>query len=328
MGIVIALLSVLLLVQVGAVVLLERPSDELATFNAARPLVDVNAADVDELIIDGDGKELVIKREDGRWVLPDQGRFPVSAKKLDGFLKKLLAAKPSWPVGTTQVAAKQLEVSPDAFERKIQLLGKGAVLSEVYLGSSPGYRKVHARLEGSPNTHVIDFNAFDAATNPESWRDGDLLRLSEGDLEKIDMGAFALARGENGFEPVGMAENEQREPDAVAEVVRAVTTLHFTDELGDEGKKAFDQGELILEFSLKPKDREVVKYTVVAPAQADHYILKASNLPYFFAVPKKQFDDLRAVERKQLVQAKAETVESPTSKGEEGTADVKPGSGD
>lgn len=314
MGKLIALLSVLLIVQVGVVAWVQRSADELTAFDATAPLVDLEASRVDELIIEGGEKErLVIKREEGQWLLPDHGNFPVAPSKLEGFLEKLLAAKPSWPVGTTQVAAQQLEVAEDAFERRIRLLGNGRVLNEVYLGSSPGFRKVHARLGGATNTHVIDFNTFDAPTDPADWRDRDLLRLPEAELERIDMGAFALARGPEGFEVVGLAEEEEKKPEEIAEVVRAVTTLSFLDELADEGKAAFEQGELILEFSLKGKNANPVEYTIVAPGEGDHYILKASNRPFYFKVAKKKFDELRAVDREQLVQVQPESVEGQTS---------------
>lgn len=314
MGKLIALLSVLLIVQIGVVAWVQHPDDELTRFDAAAPLVDLEAAKVDELIIEGgEGERLVIKREEGQWTLPNHGDFPVASSKLDGFLEKLLAVKPSWPVGTTQVAAQQLEVAEDAFERKIRLLGNGRVLNEVYLGSSPGFRKVHARLGGATNTYVIDFNTFDAPTDPADWRDRNLLKLPEAELERIDMGAFALARGAEGFELAGLAEGEQVKPEEIAEVVRSVTTLSFLDELADEGKAAFEQGELILEFSLKRKDANPVKYTIVAPGAGDHYILKASNRPFYFRVAKKKFDDLRAVDREQLVDRQTSTVEGRTS---------------
>jgi hypothetical protein len=303
----ITLLSVLLVAQIGVVAWVNRPSDDLATFDATKPLLDVDAVEVDEVVIRGNGKEpLVMKREEGKWVLPDQADFPVSSKKLDTFLKKLLAAKPSWPVGRTQVAAKQLKVTEDTFERKISLLENGAVLGEIYLGSSPGFRKVHARLVGAPNTNVIDFNTFDAPTNPTDWYDRDMLRVAEADIERIDMGAFALAHGEKSFELEGLSPTEKTNPKKAEEIVRDVTTLDFTDVMGEKGKDTFEQSELILEFTVKRKDGKTVKYTVVAPpGEADHYILKSSNYPYYLKVAKKKFDDLRALDRGQLVQAKA-----------------------
>jgi len=316
-GNLIKLLIALLVVQIGLVAWVNRSSDQLDTFSATEPLLNVDAADVDRLIIDEQGKaSLVIKREGGQWVLPDQGGFPVSAKKLDGFLKKLLATQSSWPVGRTQVAARQLKVGEDEFERKIRLLNKDGVLGEIYLGSSPGFRKVHARLDGAANTYAIDFNAFDAPTNPADWYDRDFLRLTGADLERIDMGAYALIRGEKGFELEGLAADEQTNMATADQVVRAVTTLVFTDELGEKGKETFERSELVLQFTVKAKDGESVEYTVVSPEEADHYVLKASKYPYHFKVGKKKFDDLRGVDRLQLVEGKAGKAESTAEKKE------------
>lgn len=304
---VIKLLIVLLVVQVGLVAWVNRPGDDLKAFDATGPLVSVTAAEVDEVVIDEKGKApLVLKREGEQWILPDKGGFPVAPKKLTGFLEKLLAAKPSWPVGKTLVAAKQLKVADDDFERKIRLLQKDKPLAEVYLGSSPGFRKVHARLDGEANTYAIAFNVFDAPTNPADWYDRDLLRLTSGDLERIDMGAYALNRGDKGFDVEGLAADERTDTDKAREVVNKVTALSFTDELGDKGKETFEQSELVLEFEVKPKNSKPVKYTVVSPKEADDYILKASNYPYYFKVAKTKFDDLSKVDRGQLVKGKAE----------------------
>jgi len=306
-GNLIKLLIVLLVVQLGLVAWVNRSSDELDAFRPTEPLLEVNVADVDQLIIDEQGKpSLVIKREGEQWVLPATGGFPVSVKQLDGFLKKLLAAKLSWPVGRTRVAARQLKVGEDEFERKIRLLNKDRVLGEIYLGSSPGFRKVHARLDGAANTYAIDFNAFDAPTNPADWYDRDLLRLADADLERIDMGSYALIRSENGFELEGLASDKQTNKARADQVVRAVTTLGFMDELGEKGQETFERSELVLQFKVKPKDGEPIEYTVVSPEAADHYVLKASKYPYHFKVGKKKFDDLRGTDRLQLVEDKVE----------------------
>jgi len=320
----IVLFSVLLAVQIGLVAWVHRTDDELATFSASRPFLEVDAADVDQVVIEGGAEgPLVMKREQGQWVLPGKGGFPVSSKKLDSFFEKLLTAKASWPVGRTRVAAKQLEVAENAFERKIRLFRDGEVLEELYIGSSPGFRKVHARLGDAPDTHVIDFNAFDAPTNPADWYERDLLQLSSAELARVDLGAFALKRREQGFELEGLTEDEQPESDKVDEVVKVVTNVSFLDELGANGPEIFENSELILEYTVTQKDGKTVKYTVVGPSEADHYVLKASTYPYYFKVAKKKFDDLRALDRGQLVLAAPETVESRTSTVERRTSNVE-----
>lgn len=300
-------LIVLLVVQIGIVAWVNRPGDELDAFNATEPLFDFNADQVDRLVIEEQGKAALVLTKDGdQWLLPEKGNFPVSSKKIATFLGKLSAAKPSWPVGETLVAAKQLKVAEGEFERKIGLSTKGKVLEQIYLGSSPGFRKVHARLDGASHTYAIDFNAFDAPTNPADWYDGDLLHLVSADLKRIDMGAYALTRGEKGFEVEGLAADEQTSTAEAEKVVGLVTTMGFMEELGEKGKEAFDESELILEFTVAPNDSQPVKYTVVSPKDADHYILKASHFPYYFKVAKSKFDELRKANRLQLVKGKEE----------------------
>ena len=56
------------------------------------------------------------------------------------------------------IAAKQFSVVDDKFERKISFTNKDNTQTKLYLGSSPGFKKVNARVDNETNTYKIEYN--------------------------------------------------------------------------------------------------------------------------------------------------------------------------
>lgn len=298
----IKLLLLLLILQAGLVVWVNLPSDDTGAFEADKPLLAVDAGSMDAVTIEQQDKPtLRIARMDGGWVLADKSDFPVLPARFEKFTDKLLNAKRSWPVGKTLVAARQFKVTPDRFERRVRFLRGTEVLGDVFLGSSPGFRRVHARLDGDEHTYAIDFNAFDAPAEAGQWYDTGLLRTAVEDIVRIDLGAYALKAGDGGFEVEGLRENERTDGEGVRKVVEHVSDVGFIDVLFKDGKTLFDAGKRMLEYTIERKEGAPVTHTVVAPEEGDDYILKSSAHPHYFKVGRDRFDELRDTSRVQLV---------------------------
>ena len=161
------LLLLLLALQAGLVAWVNIQGDEPGAVEADEPLLalDLESADAGDHRAKGD-PPVAPGAHGRRWVLSGKGDFPVAPAKFEEFAEKLLKARRSWPVGRTLVAARKLRVTEEDFERRVRFLKGTEVLGDVFLGSSPGFRKVHARLDGDELTHAIDFNAFDAPPGP------------------------------------------------------------------------------------------------------------------------------------------------------------------
>ncbi len=298
----IKLLLLVLVLQAGLVAWVNFQGDDPGAFEADTPLLAVELDSADAVTIEGMRKAaLRLARRDGGWVLPGKGDFPVSSTKFEEFTGKLLGAKRSWPVGKTLVAARQLRVTEVDFERRVRFLKGKDVLGDVFLGSSPGFRKVHARLDGDEHTYAIDFNAFDAPSDADSWYDTEVLKTAVEDIARIDLGSYALTAGDGGFQVEGLRENEETDAGPVKELVERVAGVGFNDVLSKDGKARFDAGRPILEYVIETKAGSAVTYTVVSPKEGDHYILKSSALPHYFEVERERFDKLRDTSRVRLV---------------------------
>ena len=170
-----------------------------------------------------------------------------------------------------------------------------------FLGTSPGFRKVHARLEGDKQTYAIDFNAFDAPVDADQWYDTEILKTAVEDIARIELGAYALKAGDGEFQVEGLRENEETDAEPVRQLVESVAEVGFKDILSEEGKALFDAGTPVLDYTIEPKEGSPVKYTVVSPEEGDHYILKSSAQPHYFKVDRDGFDKLRGTSRVQVV---------------------------
>ena len=296
------LLLLLLALQAGLVAWVHLEGDAPDPFKADTPLVAVAVDSADTLTIEQPGERLLrLARKGDAWVLPDKSNFPVLSAKFAQFTDRLLGAKRSWPVGQTMVAARQFKVTLDGFERRVRFLKGEAVLGDVFLGSSPGFRKVHARLDGDEHTYAIDFNAFDAPVDPAKWYDTEALKTAVEDIARIDLGTFALKSGEGGFQVEDLRENERTDAEPVQEIVKRVSEVAFTDVLGEDGQARFKAGKPVVRYTIELKKGSPIEHAVVAPQDSNRYILNSSAQPYYFEVEKDRFDNLRDSSRVQVV---------------------------
>ena len=298
----IKLLLLLLVLQAGLVAWVNLRGGDSGAYDADTPLLALEAGSMDTVTIEQQGEApLRMTRKDGGWVLSEKGGFPVLPAKFEKFTDKLLNVKRSWPVGKTLVAARQFKVTPDHFERRVRFLRGTDVLGDVFLGSSPGFRKVHARLEGDKHTYAVDFNAFDAPVDAGQWYDTEILKTGREDIVRIDLGAYALKADGDIFQVDGLRDDEQTDAEGVRKLVERVSEVGFKDVLFEDGKTLFDAGKRVLEYTIEMKEGPPVIHTVVAPEEGDDYILKSSAHPHYFRVVGNRFDELRDTSRVQLV---------------------------
>ncbi len=299
-------LLLLLVLQAGLVAWVHLEGDAPDPFKADTPLVAVDMDSADTVTIEQPRERLLrLTRKGEGWVLPDKSDFPVLPAKFEQFTDKLLGAKRSWPVGRTMVGARQFKVTLDEFERRVRFLKGETVLGDVFLGSSPGFRKVHARLDGDEHTYAIDFNAFDVPVDPSQWYDTEALRTPVEDIARIDLGVFALKAQDGTFQVEDLRENEQTDAEPVQEMVERVSEVAFTDVLGDDGRARFEAGKPVVRYTIELKEGTPVEHAVVAEEEKSRYILKSSAQPYYFEVEKDRFDKLRDASRVGVVKGVA-----------------------
>lgn len=221
----VGLLGALLGVQLVAIALFlfveaDAGGDRQATLLAfAPPAVEelrLGAPELDE--------PLVIRSGDAGWVLPSG--LPADGAKVEQVIEQLAGLRAAWPVATSASARERFEVTGDNHQRHVQLVAGGAAVAELYLGTSPGYQRVHARRADDDAVFSVELSNYQLPTEADEWLDKTLLQ-ARGDIVSVTRaGAWRLHRdGEDGAWQV---DDAPADPEAAAELVRRLRELRVT----------------------------------------------------------------------------------------------------
>ncbi|MDE0419291.1 MAG: DUF4340 domain-containing protein [Gammaproteobacteria bacterium] len=173
-------LSALLAIQVVVVgVLLAARSGGI---EAPEPFLKFDADMVDSLRVSNSDGSVDLAKVDGAWQLP--GGVPASEFKVDSVLEGFADAGGSWPVANTASTRERFEVTEDNHQRHVVLKSGEDVLADIYLGTSPGHRKTHARRAGEDEIYAIGFSNYEAGVKAADWIDRSLLR-PKGDVAAL-----------------------------------------------------------------------------------------------------------------------------------------------
>ncbi|NLF24370.1 MAG: DUF4340 domain-containing protein [Deltaproteobacteria bacterium] len=300
-------LTALLVVQLVLVAWQFGRGSDMGTFSSDEAILALKLEEFESLKIVQEGEpELLISKKDGKWVVPAAQDFPVDSAKIEGLLEKLLGLKKSWPVAKTQVAAKQLKVGKDDFERKVTFLKGDHEVATVFLGTAPAFRKVHLRVDGQDQVFAVEFSSFDLDPKQVSWFDRGLLRVARSEVESVALNGVVLKNTESGAQIEGLEPDEEVVKKEADTVLSAVSTLSFDEFVGVEEKPEYKELPLLLELKVRVKGGEEVSYVFSGPIEKEErYLLKSSKYPYFFKASKTPADTLKAATREKLVQKKA-----------------------
>ena len=173
-------LLLLLLIQSVIAALLYWPAGMMPGMRDKKPLIAFNPDLLDEIYIsDSNNNEVILLRQGESWILPDLEELPVD----DGMIKDLIDALAyqahGRPVADSVPARQRFQVAAYHFQRSLTLIGEGQLLGTVYLGTSPGFRRVHARNDNGDAIYSIKFNNFDAPAAAASWLQRSLLQIAD-----------------------------------------------------------------------------------------------------------------------------------------------------
>lgn len=302
----IGILAALLVLQLGAAAALrlERPSYE--AFQAQQPLLTFDASSVDTIIIkDGAGATLSLRKQDGAWQLPALGGFPADASAVQRLLSKLTAMKQGWPVATTAAAAQRFKVAEKDFERRIALAHGDQTLAELYVGTSPGLRKVHVRRPDQQTIYAVAFNTFDAPLKTDDWIDKHVVQVKQEELQRIELPTLTLVHEADGWQLADLKQNEEMLKDETGNLVGQVTTITISAVLTQTQAQP---GKPVLQYTLalNSGDRQTFSFY---KADGDGYLLKTSQRPEYFKVPAFYVDNIKDSSRDKLVKKKAAIVD-------------------
>ena len=182
---------------------------------------------VDRFVIASTDESIELVQDGPDWVLPDGN--PVDGEKVDRTIGKLADSGADWPVATSQSAAKRFEVTDATFQKHISIFSGEDKLAEVYLGTSPSFRKVHARHANGGDIFSIEFSNYEAGTSPSSWLDKKLLQPS-GAIKSFErVGAFRLVQNEGNWTTESEAELDESKVRSYVDRFESLTVFELSD---------------------------------------------------------------------------------------------------
>jgi hypothetical protein len=300
------ILSGLLAAQLVLAMILSMTSEDYDTFQAEEKLLSFNKQAVSGLQIADRMDSLELKKQDGKWLLPDSGNFPASQRKVEQLLDNLAALEKGWPVARTRGSAQRFAVDNEQFERKLILLSDDDTETTLYVGSSPELRKVYVRPGDKDEIFAADFNIWEANAKIEDWIDTDILVLDQNSVQRIEMPGIIMQRQGGKLQVMNLDENEQTNTDESSALLSRLTGLRIQSQLGTEVEPEFRQDEPVLEVRITIEGGDVFDYRFSQPQDATYYVLQRSDLDYYFEVAGYTVDPVREATREKLVQARTE----------------------
>jgi|GEM_PF-1624481 len=176
-------------------------------FSQAQTIAGFDLDAADSLIIDDGETTLTLARVDDNWLVKGDNAIPADTEAVIDALESLSELEARFPVATTESSQVQLEVADDNFQRKLTVKQGEDELAQLYMGTSPGFRKAHVRLAGEEAIHAARVNVFDFQTDEVDWLDRQHFAFNE--VEGISGEGFAV-RFENNAWVIDEPENLQQ----------------------------------------------------------------------------------------------------------------------
>jgi len=294
------LLAAQLLVLVGILVWQQRGAE-----TASGAIIAIDRATVDGVVIEDDtGARVRLTRGADGWTLPDANGLPADGEKVAALLDKLFEANAPWPVATSAESAKRFEVTPEKFQRHVQLLIGEQVGADLYLGTSPGFRKVHARLAESDDVYAITFANFEAAAKTDDWLDKSLLQLPDPITTLTRPDNWSLVQNGDAWALDGSSADEMTNQEAAKDLVNKVANLRVMG----VGQAPAEDAAPVLTLIARTTNGEF-DYRFYQPQPKSDFVVKRTGQVGYFRVAAYVAEPLQ-VERADLV-ASAEAEPRP-----------------
>jgi len=283
-----ALLAVLLLVQLALAAMLYLRAGGFGAVQPDQPLVAFDAAAVDRLVItDGTGARVELVKRDGGWRLPGHFAFPASAAKVEALINDLHGLRTRLPVASSPDAFGRFKVATDQFERRIAFQQGDRELALLYLGDSPGFKRLFARNAQAQSVFEVGYSAYQASTKASDWTDKGLLTFPPDQITGLALNGLRLVKDKQGDqEERWRIEGEGTTVDQAkaTKLVRAAANLSFVEVLGTEARPEYGLDAPELRLTLELKEGEPRELLIARLGEGKDFVLKATHQPWYFKV--------------------------------------------
>ena len=244
---------------------------------------------IDEIFVgdEYDNETLLIKVGE-RWLLPELEDLPADTAMIDKLLDALTGDEIQWPIADSIAARQRFQVAPYYYQRRIRLLGGDVLQATFFLGSSPGFRKVHVRNADQDAIYNISFNAYEAPGHSGGWLDRKLLQIRT--PLRITADSYSLSWEEGEWRSGLGRRPDERELDALLSTLRSLQVDGVAD--GDQQRDLAEaEAELLLEVESLGGTVRLELFTL-----GEQHFIHSSEYPLFFTISAYDYERLTGID--------------------------------
>lgn len=324
-----------------------------------RPKPVLGALDSDDIrgikVVDDD-KVAELARQGESWVLASGGGFPVKADKIKELVGKFPALTAAEPVATKPEHHRALEVSAEENQRDITLTLKDGKTLRFFLGSSPGIKKAHLRLDGQNDVYAVEgLSTWDIGASASNWVETEYLKVDKDKLVALSLknedGTIELKKDGASWQLVAARPNETLKSTAVDSLVSSASSVYLNEPVGKERKPEYglEQPKAVLTLVSESKvekkkeggekdgeksgteaqpaePEQVERKTIVLEIGAkkdDNYFAKSDASPFIVKIASWTAETFTNKKRKDLLEEPKKEEKTEQGQAKQGATAVK-----
>lgn len=260
-----------------------RPAETL------QPFAGFDRDSIDEIYVgDEYDNETLLMKVGGRWLLPELRDLPAEAAMIDKLLAAITGDETQWPVADSIAARQRFQVAAYYYQRRIRLLDDNELQGTFFVGTSPGFRKVHIRNADQDAIYSISFNAYDAPGHSGAWLDRKLLQIRT--PLRITADSYSLSWQEGQWRSGLGRQPDARELDALLSALRSLQVDGIAD--GDRQRDLAEaEAELLLEVESLGGTVSLELFRL-----GDRHFIHSSEYPLFFTISAYDYERLTGID--------------------------------
>lgn len=277
---------------------------------AVRPqgsMLELDANTVTQLSIKSEDNAVMLEKKQDKWLISSSG-LPAEQSRVEKAIKSLGDMQLGWSVATSDSSHQQLEVADNKYQRRVNIStdGNGSI-PDIFLGTSPGFKRSHVRKDGTDEVYSAAINTYDLPAKPLDWLDKTLLQIS--DVTQLVVKDDVLELKEDQWIHDGGNAVDQEK---AAALVQAFDDLRVIDTVKPDSDNLDFQT-----VTLKSGDNE---HQYQFGTVDDDYLVARTDIDQIFKISKSSYDKIIAVDLYLPEEKPATTDEEPNEAGLEGPA--------
>jgi hypothetical protein len=285
---------------VAAIILWPRPT---ATAEGENLFPELDTGQIVGLTVtDASGETIRLAKENGTWVLPMAGGYPVQADTVSEFLTKIAALRAERMVAQTASSHARLKVAGDDYERLVELEMSDGTRHHFYIGTSPSFSVSHIRSGDQDQVYLTsEISAQDAGAQASNWIDRTYLEVPKEQSVAVTLenanGTFTFTKEGETWAMQDLAQDENLNQTAVETLVNRAALVTMIEPLGTEDQASYGLQAPSAVVTLQTRSEEAGErtYTLRVGAQDpddDSYVVLSSESPYYVRVSQFAVEDL------------------------------------